>query len=100
VRRAKGKLVHSSLLPGVMEVRLRHFEKGKDAAGCRATAEMWEQLNQTDAMSLYTAAFIRAVTAAVLRAAHPSEQGAKEADAEAEADRAMAWLKQAVAAGL
>src|SRR5262249_39974009 len=61
------------------------------------TAEMWERLNRADAGGLYDAACMRAVTAAVLRAADPSPAGAKQADAEAE--RAMIWLKQAVAAG-
>jgi hypothetical protein len=58
---------------------------------------MWEDLKRTDADSLYNAARMRAVTATVLRAADPSPAGARQADAEAE--RAMAWLKQAVAAG-
>jgi hypothetical protein len=40
---------------------------------------------------------MRAVTAAAFRRADPSSAGARQADAEA--DRAMAWLKQAVAAG-
>jgi hypothetical protein len=74
----------------VMIQRLRHFEKTKDPAGCRQTAEMWEKLNRTDAGSLYNAACNRAVTAEVLT-------GTKQADAEAE--QAMAWLKKAVAAG-
>ncbi len=85
------------LLPGAIDVRLRHFEKRKDAAGCRQTAAMWEKLKRTDGDSLYKAACFRAVTAAVLRAADKSASAAHEADAEA--DRAMAWLKQAVAAG-
>jgi hypothetical protein len=73
-----------------MDLRLRHFEKMKDPVGRRQTAEMWEKLNRTDAGSLYDAACMRAVTAAVLT-------GAKQADAEAE--QAMAWLKKAVVAG-
>jgi hypothetical protein len=40
---------------------------------------------------------MRAVTAAVLRAADPSPEGAKQADAESE--QAMASLKRAIAAG-
>jgi hypothetical protein len=40
---------------------------------------------------------MRAVTAGVIRADDKSANAAKESDAEA--DRAMAWLKQAVAAG-
>jgi tetratricopeptide (TPR) repeat protein len=99
VRRAAGKpCCQRDLLPGVMGVRLRHFEKTGDAAGCRQTAEMWESLKRTDADSLYHAARMRAVTAAVLRGTDlKSVLLAKQADAEAE--RAMAWLKQAVAAG-
>jgi serine/threonine protein kinase/tetratricopeptide (TPR) repeat protein len=97
VRRAAGKAVPAGLLPGVMVVRLRHFEKAGDAAGCRQTAEMWENMKRTDADSLYDAACMRAVTAAVLRAADQSPAGGRQADVEAE--RAMAWLKQAVAAG-
>jgi hypothetical protein len=81
---------------GVIELRLRHFEKAKDASGCRATAEMGEKLKQSDAVSLYNAACWRAVTAAVIRSAGKSTDMKK---ADAEADRAMAWLEQAVSAG-
>jgi tetratricopeptide (TPR) repeat protein len=95
VRRAAGRAVNPKLIPGVLDLRLRHFEKAKDAAGCRATAALWEKLQRTDADSLYNAACFRAVTAAVLRAA--DTPSANEADAEAE--RAMAWLTKAVAAG-
>jgi hypothetical protein len=84
-------------VPGVLDLRLRHFEQAKNAAGCRQTAEMWEGLKRTDADSLYRAACVRSVTAAVLREADTSPAGGKEADAEA--DRAMTWLNQAVAAG-
>jgi hypothetical protein len=96
--RAAGKVVEPSLLPAVMTLRLRHFEKRQDAAGCRQTAEMWEALQRTDAQSLYTGAQMRAVTAAVLRATDPTPDGTQQADAEA--DRAMEWLNQAVDAGL
>jgi hypothetical protein len=85
------------LIPALLYLRLQHFEKTKDAAGCRATAEMWEKLQRPEAVSFYTAACMRAVTAAVIRANDKSVAAAK--DATAEADRAMAWLKQAVAAG-
>ncbi len=97
VRRAAGKVVHPQLIPTVMDLRLRHFEKTADAAGCRATAELWEKLNRADAESLYRAACMRAVTAAVLRTTDRSAAAAK--DAAAQEDRALAWLKQAVAAG-
>jgi serine/threonine protein kinase len=95
IRRAAGRVVHPDVLPGVLNLRLRHFEKTRDAAGCRQTAEMWEQLKRTDAASLYNAARMWALTVAVLRAADQSPAGSQPA----EADRAMAWLRQAVAAG-
>jgi hypothetical protein len=43
-------------IPTLLDLRLRCFEKANDAAGCRATAEMWEQLGGANAESLYTAA--------------------------------------------
>jgi tetratricopeptide (TPR) repeat protein len=97
VRRANGDDVDPQLVPAVIDLRLRHFEKTKDGAGCRQTAVMWEGLKRTDANSLYSAACFRAVTAAVVRAADHTPVGIKQA--EAEADQAMAWLKKAVAAG-
>jgi hypothetical protein len=97
-RRATGQGgCQPGLLPGVMVLRLRHFEKSRDAAGCRQTAAMWENLTRADADSLYNAACYRAVTAAVIRAADTSSVGAQQADAEA--DRALAWLTRAIAAG-
>jgi serine/threonine protein kinase/tetratricopeptide (TPR) repeat protein len=97
-RRAAGKLCcRPRLLPDVMETRLRLFAKAGDATGCRQTAEMWENLKRADAASLYNAARMRAVTSAVARAADNSPAGGEQADAES--DRAMAWLRQAVAAG-
>ena len=67
------------------------------AADCRRAAEAWENLSVSDAQSLYDAARFRAVTAAALRAADQSPAGYVQA--EAEADRAMARLERAVAAG-
>jgi tetratricopeptide (TPR) repeat protein len=96
VQRTRGQVVDTSLLPGVMDLRLRHFEKTKDAARCRQTAEMLEKLNGADAGSLYAAACFRAVTAAVLKLT-PGANATRLANEQA--DRAMAWLKQAVAAG-
>ena len=34
----------------MLTLRLRHFEKAKDAAGCRATAELWEKMAPTHAL--------------------------------------------------
>jgi len=77
---------------------LLQLGRGAEAAALvRQVAELWEKRNGTDANSLYDAACNRAITAAAIRASDKSPQGAKQADAEA--DRAMAWLKRAVAAG-
>jgi serine/threonine protein kinase len=97
IQRATGKAVQPNLIPSVLVLRLRHFEKTKNAAGCRTTAEMWEKLHRNDFGSLYEASCMRAVTAAVLRASDPSKDAQKNADDDA--DRALVWLKQAVAAG-
>jgi hypothetical protein len=97
-RHADRKDVDPTMIPLVMRLRLEHFETVGDAAGCRATAELWEKLNRTDADSLYTAARMRAVTAAVMRRAD-TNTGLRAEDAVVEADRAMAWLKQAAALG-
>ena len=94
VRRAAGKAVDEQLIPQMMEIRLHHFQTTKDAHGCRETAEIWEKLNRADATSLYNAARFRAVAAAMLRAA-----SASPSEVNPEADRAMAWLEKAVAAG-
>jgi serine/threonine-protein kinase len=81
----------------VLDSVLRHLEKTRDVAGCRAAAEEWEKFNRTDAESLYTAARMRAITAAVIRATDKSPEGVKQADVEA--DRAVDWLRKAIAAG-
>ena len=96
IRLAEGKEV-SRLITGVMNLRLRHYQKISDAAGCLETAGTWEALKRTDAQSLYQAACFRAVCAAVNRGTDTTPAG--EAKAKEQADRAMAWLKQAVAAG-
>jgi eukaryotic-like serine/threonine-protein kinase len=95
-QRAAGKVVDPRLFPRLVTHRLRHFEKTKDAVGCQQTAAMWEKLNRTDADSLYLAACFRAVTAGVFR--QRPEAGATGL-ANDEADRAMQWLRQAIAAG-
>jgi eukaryotic-like serine/threonine-protein kinase len=88
--------VDSRLIPHAFSLRGKHLQKAGDPAGCRATAEMWEKLNRTDAESLYEAACLRAMTAGV-------QSKAKAADAAQlahnDADRAMQWLHQAVKAG-
>ena len=90
VIRAAGQAVDPHLVAGVMKLRLRHYRRAGDPAGLRATAEMWERLNQTDPDSLYLAARMWAAAAAVQK-----DPAASRADA----DRAMDWLRKAVAAG-
>ncbi|HEV3298187.1 MAG TPA: serine/threonine-protein kinase [Planctomycetaceae bacterium] len=97
LQRARTQAVDPPVMPGLIDLRLRFYEGKKDAPGCRRTAEIWESLNRTDTASLYIAARLRAVTATVLRAAGKSADASHQADAEAE--RAMASLKQAVGAG-
>jgi hypothetical protein len=97
VRRAEGKAVDPALLPTLFDQRLRHFEKNQDSSRCRDTAQMWEQLNRTDPVSLYSAACYRAVTAAVLRAKDESDEAGQSVTAEA--DQAMDWLAKSVTAG-
>ncbi len=97
LRGAVGKRVHRNF-PEVADLRLRHFEKAKNVQVCRTTAELWEKQKRTDVASLYQAAVCRAVTAAVLNATNA--EGADSVRlANVEADQAMAWLKNAVAAG-
>ena len=93
----RAKAADPGLIEAAIDFRLWLFAKAKDGAGCRVTAEMWEKLKRTDAGSLYNAACFRAVTAGVLRAGGRAAASVK--DAAAESDRAMSWLKQAVAAG-
>jgi len=61
---------------------------------------MWEQLNRTDFGSLYTAACLRATAAAVIPQDSKTPVGEANKLAKEEADRAMSWLQQSVAAGL
>jgi hypothetical protein len=58
---------------------------------------MWERLEPNDADGLYSAACYRAVTAGVFRTDPRIADAGPQADAEA--DKAMAWLKRAVVAG-
>ena len=97
LQRAVGKRVHRNF-PEVADLRLRHFEKAKNAQECRTTAELWEKQKRADGDSLYQAAVCRAVTAAVLREAKAPDASAIRL-ANDEADLAMAWLSKAVAAG-
>jgi hypothetical protein len=98
MRIAKKKKVDPSLLVPMYSASLKYYLKGKDAAASRRTLDEWEKLNLTDANSLYNSACFRALTAASIRATDKSASAKREADADAE--RAMDFLKRAVRAGL
>jgi tetratricopeptide (TPR) repeat protein/predicted Ser/Thr protein kinase len=61
------------------DIRLEYFQRAKDPAGVRGTADLWEKLGRADPDGLFAAARYRA--------------------AAGDADRAMSWLTKAVAAG-
>jgi hypothetical protein len=96
VAKAAGKAVDPQLIPNVMALRMEHFQKVGDPAGCRATAAMWEKPNRPDADSLYNAACFRAITAAVQAKTKTTDSARL---AKVDADRAMELLNQAVKAG-
>jgi hypothetical protein len=96
VAKAAGQAVDPRMIPEVIDLRMGHFRKVGDPAGCRATAEMWEKLNRPDADSLYNAACFRSVTAG-MQVKSPGADAARLA--KDDADRAMEWLQKAVLAG-
>jgi len=87
-------------LPAQVMVAASLLELGhpaEAAALAREAAEQWEKQMGPGAISLYNAGRIRAITSRAAAAA--AETGEDKKRASAEADRAMDWLKQAVAAG-
>ena len=79
--------------------RSQHRGRRRLPAGGQGVGGVWSA-SMTDSRYKYNAACFRAVTAAAVRR-RPTESpaGPKQAEAEAEAGRAMAWLERAVAAG-
>jgi tetratricopeptide (TPR) repeat protein len=99
LKRTMNQHVYRESTANLIALRFKHFQKANDATGCQATVEMWESLTRTDADDLYNSACLRAITAAVVTR-DPKISSADAARlAREEADRAMAWLKKAVAAG-
>jgi len=78
-------------------LRFRDSQKAGNAEDCRKIVESCEDLRPTDPGWLYSLACYRAVTAALQRADHKTPRNQELA--QADADRAMDWLKKAVAAG-
>jgi len=97
LRRAADTIVDRDLIQSMMNLRLRPFEKIGDAVGCLESADKWEGLKRSDAASLYDSACFRSICAAVIRDTDATPAG--QVKAKDQADHAMAWLKQAVAAG-
>jgi serine/threonine protein kinase/tetratricopeptide (TPR) repeat protein len=92
IKGASAADVYPTVISNALQLRLRYFREVKDAAGCLDTARKWDDLGRTDAESLYNRACAHAVTAEVMRDQDP-------AGSDAQARRAVAILKQAVAAG-
>jgi eukaryotic-like serine/threonine-protein kinase len=101
IRKAKLGPDHVDTLLSQMSVASGLLQVGRGAeavAMAREAAERWEKHKGTDAVSSYNAARCRALAAAAIRATNRSAQeGTKAADAEA--DQAVARLRQAVSAG-
>ena len=83
----------SAPFSGLADRRIEFFEKANDSAGCRKTAELWENLQLNDPESLINAARYRAIAAQVFKGA------ASPDDAESEGRLAVEWLQRAVEAG-
>ena len=81
---------------GIAGIKVKLGRAAEAAADCRQATEAFEKRNVTDSGSLYSAACFRAVLAAAMRGGDPSAESTKQANEEAE--RAMTWLKRAVAA--
>ena len=96
LHRATGNAVDPRMIPDILYIRLYHFQKVADPEGCKATAELGKANSRRSDQPIQRR-LRRAVTAAVIRTADPSDSAAK--DATAEADRAMDWLQKAIAAG-
>jgi tetratricopeptide (TPR) repeat protein len=85
--------------PLIAIVKVMHFQCRLmlgTVAGWRATAETFEKQSRVDPAGLFTAARYRALTAALQAKEKPPDAAPLAA---AEADKAMAWLQRAVAAG-
>lgn len=84
---------HPDWIIAVCDDRLRQFGAAADPAGGRGVAGVWEGFGFDRPEDLYSAAYFRALTAGAYTAK------GQPAEARADAERAMAWLTKAVAAG-
>ena len=96
-RTARPRPIAPPTSPAWRTCRLEHFAKARDAEGCRATAELWEAMG--------THRPRQPVQRRPLPGRHrrgPPREGPdarRDERADAEAERAMEWLRRAVAAG-
>jgi len=97
MQRASKAQVSPRLVAELMDLRMRHFMKARDVRGCRATAAMWDAIGRADGNSLYDGACLHALVAGVIRDQDSDADAEKQS--KIEADRAMDWLRKAVAAG-
>jgi eukaryotic-like serine/threonine-protein kinase len=97
VQRALHSDVPPTFLADLTILRTEYFVKAKDLAGCRATAAMWDNLGRTDMESHYNTACAHAIVASMIRDLDQSWES--EIHSNLEADRAIVWLRKAVAAG-
>jgi tetratricopeptide (TPR) repeat protein len=92
----KGQRPYPTLAPQMFSYRIKAHRETQDVAGCRTTAERWEKRNPRTGEDLFLAARFRSVSAA-LQVLHKGS--ASQALASQDAELAMKWLTQAVAAG-
>jgi serine/threonine protein kinase len=81
----------------LLDIFLEQSRTGEDLERFAVSDEEFERLKADHPLWLYNTACYRALTAAAIRRKDTSAEGAKRADGEA--DRAVVWLKKAVAAG-
>jgi len=81
----------------VLALRTRACQLRGDVAGCRDALRALERLKPADPESQFELSRCTARISATVRAADPSRTGAEQADADAA--RAMDWLKKAIVAG-
>lgn len=87
VRQAVGKTIHPQIVSKSLEKRLRYFAERNNLEECQRTATTWEKQMRPTPDALVQAARLRAICSRLA--------GSKGDDA----DRAVAWLNQALAAG-
>lgn len=96
LRLAEGRSVNRLLIPAILERQIRHFASLSDVAACRSRAERWEKHLDGSAEYLSIAAHLWSMTSGAQAKASAGDAASL---ARADADRAMAWLNKAVAAG-